>query len=76
MLPIGDHSLERIAMCLEEFLRQTFPRSREIEGVLHGSPFQANGYSMLCLLPKHTLIYHIMINSKLLCRISIHESVS
>lgn len=76
MLPIGDHSLERIAICLEELLRQTFPRSREIDWILHGSPFQANGNRMHCLLPKHALICHIMISSKLLCRISIHDSVS
>lgn len=31
---------------------------------------------MHCLLPNHALICHIMISSKLLCRISIRESVS
>lgn len=76
MLPIRDHSLERIAICLEELLTQTFTRSREMDWIVQGSPFQANGYRMHCLLPKHALIYHVRKSSKLLCRISINDSVS
>lgn len=47
-----------------------------MDWIVQGSPFQANGYRMHCLLPKHALIYHVRISSKLLCRISINDSVS